>query len=349
MSPPQTPLRPPPQDAIASFKAALSKQSPPVAAFDALPTHDIFNRAVWLRFDPRALRACRPQATAAADQAGLFHPKDRVARVVSDRYSTRAVEEALEEYREAVGRARDEAARLLQELAVALQPALPQLVSAAHVSIIATALISHTETALRQGWTLPQLQPVSGSSNGAHGRAADGAPPAPPPSSSTSKGKRWPPQQAAVAVANVPPPTATSSLEPAADSSPSSSFVIRDMWPYWLPRDGRSTVLNSFDLDAMFLLTGPNTAGKSTVLRSTCAVALLANCGLFVPAARAVVPRFDAFVLRNFSGRCSTGIVSARRAVASTVDGVEMLGLVIQGSRALPCYFFVLSRWPVNN
>lgn len=47
--------------------------------------------------------------------------------------------------------------------------------------------------------------------------------------------------------------------------------------------------------------TGPNMAGKSTVLRSTAAVALLAAVGLHAPARSATVPYIDAFMLRNFS------------------------------------------------
>ena len=42
--------------------------------------------------------------------------------------------------------------------------------------------------------------------------------------------------------------------------------------------------------------------GKSTVLRTICSSALLANCGLMVPAAAASVPHFTHFALRNFSG-----------------------------------------------
>jgi dsDNA-specific endonuclease/ATPase MutS2 len=42
----------------------------------------------------------------------------------------------------------------------------------------------------------------------------------------------------------------------------------------------------------MALLTGPNMAGKSTILRSVCAVALLGACGLFAPAASATLPYF---------------------------------------------------------
>ena len=43
-------------------------------------------------------------------------------------------------------------------------------------------------------------------------------------------------------------------------------------------------------------------AGKSTVLRAICAVALLGSCGLMAPAERAVVPFLDFIMLRNFSG-----------------------------------------------
>lgn len=42
-------------------------------------------------------------------------------------------------------------------------------------------------------------------------------------------------------------------------------------------------------------------AGKSTVLRSTAAVALLAAAGLHAPARSASIPYLDAFMLRNFS------------------------------------------------
>ena len=42
-------------------------------------------------------------------------------------------------------------------------------------------------------------------------------------------------------------------------------------------------------------------AGKSTILRSVCAVALLSACGLYAPVQSAVVPYTDAFMLRNFS------------------------------------------------
>ena len=42
-------------------------------------------------------------------------------------------------------------------------------------------------------------------------------------------------------------------------------------------------------------------AGKSTTMRSLCAVAVLAACGLYAPVTRATVPYTDAFMLRTFS------------------------------------------------
>jgi DNA mismatch repair ATPase MutS len=42
-------------------------------------------------------------------------------------------------------------------------------------------------------------------------------------------------------------------------------------------------------------------AGKSTLMRSTMAVAVLAACGLLAPVASAQIPYVDAFMLRTFS------------------------------------------------
>ena len=49
------------------------------------------------------------------------------------------------------------------------------------------------------------------------------------------------------------------------------------------------------------LSVGPNMAGKSTVMRSICAVAVLSSCGLMVPAQSAKLPYLDSFTLRTFS------------------------------------------------
>lgn len=77
---------------------------------------------------------------------------------------------------------------------------------------------------------------------------------------------------------------------------------MTNVWPYWLDRSDAKTVSNSLELKDMVLLTGPNMAGKSTVLRSVAAVAMLALAGLYVPAEVVVCPFLDHIVLRCFSG-----------------------------------------------
>ena len=47
-------------------------------------------------------------------------------------------------------------------------------------------------------------------------------------------------------------------------------------------------------------------AGKSTIMRSAIAVALLGSCGLLAPAAAARLPYIDAFMLRTFSADAPT-------------------------------------------
>ena len=57
--------------------------------------------------------------------------------------------------------------------------------------------------------------------------------------------------------------------------------------PYWMDRS--SCEVASIRLEGLFLLTAPNTSGKSTLMRSALVAALLANCGLFVPCSQAMV------------------------------------------------------------
>ncbi|KAL6971210.1 DNA mismatch repair ATPase msh1 [Sarracenia purpurea var. burkii] len=67
--------------------------------------------------------------------------------------------------------------------------------------------------------------------------------------------------------------------------------------PYWFDVAQGSAVQNTVDMQSLFLLTGPNGGGKSSLLRSICAVSLLGICGLMVPAESASIPHFDSIML----------------------------------------------------
>jgi len=79
-----------------------------------------------------------------------------------------------------------------------------------------------------------------------------------------------------------------------------NSFEFRNVWPYWM--DKSECVLNSFTLDGMFILTAPNMSGKSTIMRSAAAAALLTNSGLCAPLEKGSrIPRFDNIFVRGAS------------------------------------------------
>ena len=72
---------------------------------------------------------------------------------------------------------------------------------------------------------------------------------------------------------------------------------MEGVWPYWLSADGAAR--NSFEWRGLWLLTAPNMAGKSSLMRGTLAAALLANAGLYAPVEDALVPRYDGYFLRT--------------------------------------------------
>ena len=85
-----------------------------------------------------------------------------------------------------------------------------------------------------------------------------------------------------------------------------SPWTAQGLVPFWMDPPGAGigsnwAVPNDLSLDGLVLLTGPNMAGKSTVLRSAAALALLAACGLHCPVTRAEVPFFDSLVVRMSS------------------------------------------------
>lgn len=91
--------------------------------------------------------------------------------------------------------------------------------------------------------------------------------------------------------------------EPSSDQD--SAGHLHDVWPYWMDRS--EAVSNSFDLKGLFILTAPNMSGKSTIMRSTAAAALLSSCGLCAPVGPdSRIQRFDNIFVRGASADVPT-------------------------------------------
>ncbi|KAF8388298.1 hypothetical protein HHK36_026964 [Tetracentron sinense] len=76
-----------------------------------------------------------------------------------------------------------------------------------------------------------------------------------------------------------------------------NEMMITGLSPYWFDVAQGSAVLNTVEMQSLFVLTGPNGGGKSSLLRSICAAALLGICGLMIPAESALIPHFDSVML----------------------------------------------------
>ena len=85
----------------------------------------------------------------------------------------------------------------------------------------------------------------------------------------------------------------------ASGSTSERALELEGVWPYWLPR--QLATRNDVNWDGLWLLTAPNMAGKSSLMRSMLTSALLANSGLLAPVSSANVPRYDAYFLRTAS------------------------------------------------
>ncbi|ONK57299.1 uncharacterized protein A4U43_C10F18640 [Asparagus officinalis] len=75
------------------------------------------------------------------------------------------------------------------------------------------------------------------------------------------------------------------------------TLELTGLSPYWFDVAQGGAVQNTVRMESTFLLTGPNGGGKSSLLRSICAAALLGICGLMVPAESATIPDFDSIML----------------------------------------------------
>ncbi len=103
---------------------------------------------------------------------------------------------------------------------------------------------------------------------------------------------------------------------------------VVEAWRPFIPND-----LEMGEGRRLVLLTGPNMSGKSTYLRQTALIALLAQIGAFVPAKRAVLPVFDRIFTRigaadDLAGGRSTFMVEMEE-LAGILDAASDRSLVL--------------------
>ena len=115
------------------------------------------------------------------------------------------------------------------------------------------------------------------------------------------------------------------------ESAPSEYRAhLNGVWPYWMTK--QDAVLNTIRMEGMWVLTAPNMSGKSTLMRSTAAAALLSVCGFSAPVGPgAQLDRFDHLFVRGASADVPSEGKSAFG--AEMVDVASMLSCC--GSRSL--------------
>ena len=208
-------------------------------------------------------------------EISFIHPSDRFGKVIMNRWSTEKVKQAVSCYVTECENATAEVASILSALAQNLQDEghIPAIVQSSHLNLILSTAFHHAVKATKSKWELAKTIEDSSS----------------PPTSSINNEKN---EQI---VGHQP-------------SSAEAHFV--DVFPYWMHRS--KAVPNTFDLSSMILLTAPNMSGKSTLMRSTAAAALLTVCGLCGPlSSESRISRFDTLFLRGASADIPTEDKSA--------------------------------------
>ena len=238
-------------DAAAEALATAARDG---AAGEYELVHDRINNALYFKdakkkaagkmaTEAAAEASAAAEAEAAASEAvamAAFEAAvDRNRKSLPNRFITARVRDATARYLEACADATGAVRRGLQGLSEEVEAELPALTTAAHWSLVSSALAAHVECGVGKGWALPTLLP---SDADARALRLDGA------------------------------------------------------WPYWLSRD--AAVANDVDWEGLWLLTAPNMAGKSSLMRTMAVSALLANAGLMAPVKSAAVPRYDKYFVR---------------------------------------------------
>eukprot|EP00892_Ulva_mutabilis_P008776 jgi/Ulvmu1/6270/UM028_0128.1 len=183
--------------------------------------------------------------------------------------------EALDEYRETVRAMHDLAKEMLEEVCIELHSSeqhMATLQAAQQVNEWGSTLCQVAANAAAREWVLPELAGPEGELS-IHGV--------------------WPYWMTR--------PERPASRDPDTDQSTCGTNGTTDSRAAELP--GSQAVVNDVQLgQRIMLLTGANMSGKSTIMRSVMATALLGNVGLPMPCAGATVPEFRSFFYRCFDG-----------------------------------------------
>ncbi|KAL6763681.1 muts domain V-domain-containing protein [Haematococcus lacustris] len=223
----------------------------------------------------------------------------------------------LAEHEEAVEAANQRAVELLAELCQQLEPDQRLLVLGAHLAVATAALNGHAEEANRRGWCLPQLLASPHTPAALPLPTSTLAPPHSQSGAGANGSRHYTSSSSDSGIPTASPQNGQYGQEGLVqelgegggrggdrggwEDGRGGGIQLRGFWPYWMD-PGHGTVANDLVVDRMLLLTGPNAAGKSTVMRSVASCVLLASCGLMVPAAAACIPPVTRLLLRNFSG-----------------------------------------------
>jgi len=121
-------------------------------------------------------------------------------------------------------------------------------------------------------------------------------------------------------------------------------------------RQVESFIANDLKLDAgrrLLVITGPNMGGKSTYMRQTAVIALLAYCGMFVPATRATLGPLDAIYTRigasdDLAGGRSTFMVEMTEAAyILNRAGAQSLVLIDEIGRGTSTFDGLALAWAI--
>jgi DNA mismatch repair ATPase MutS len=229
---------------------------------------------------------------------------DRKRKAMINRFTTRNIQRVLDEYTALVETAPSRITAILQDLSSRLLRDLITIVHTAHFAVILQAILLHAIAAKQKSWVLPELLDFpSGREEKQEKQGND---------NDQGERREKDKEEEAGEQSQQPPP-----IQRQGDRV---QMTIEGLRPYWLSQE--KSIANNVEMDGILLLTAPNMSGKSTLMRSVIVIALLANCGLFVPSSFAQIPKFDHFFLRTASYDVPS---EAKSAFALEMDDIRVI------------------------